>query len=392
MNPEHPQVEDDATDSETANAPARILVVDDEPGIQRSAQRILARHHRVTLASSGVEALEILERSPQDLAIVDVRMPGMDGFEVLRAIKASHHNTEVIIMTGSISNPEEKLVEALRERAFYFISKPFEKTVLETLVDRCLERQRLERSNQRYVTSLETDLEKARTFQRLLLPRSFPRIRGVRGDVIYQPSERLGGDFYDFFQLGTARLGVLIADVAGHGVQAALFTGMLKSEMRAVFDDSETPERLFQRINDRLAPVMRNQYITAVLAILDFEARSMRYVSAGHPAFFSGSGTAYESTGTPLGMIGGWSYESRLVDLRKRDRFFLYTDGLSESQRPDGEEFGEDRLREVFLETPFGAPDKALEHVLEASKAFARRVDFEDDATAMVLEFEDLAA
>ena len=388
MNPRRSSPATKAPATELQEAPSRILVVDDEPGIQRSAQRILSRHHQVMLASSGAEALEILSREPQDLAIVDVRMPGMDGFELLRAIKAQHHDTEVIIMTGSISNPEEKLVEALRERAFYFISKPFEKTVLETLVDRCLERQRLERSNERYVASLETDLEKARTFQRLLLPRSFPRIQGVRGDVIYEPSERLGGDFYDFFQLGKSRLGVLIADVAGHGVQAALFTGMLKSEMRAVFDDSETPERLFQRINDRLATVMRNQYITAVLAIMDFEAHTMRYVSAGHPAFFSGGGTAYESTGTPLGMIGGWTYESRLVALRKSDRLFLYTDGLSESQRPDGEEFGEDRLRECFLESHFGAPDKALEHIVNASKSFARRDDFEDDATAMVLEFE----
>ena len=374
-------------DSRSAVPRSRILVVDDEPGIQRSAQRILSRNHEVTLASSGTEALEILARESQDLAIVDVRMPGMDGFEVLRAIKADHPKTEVIIMTGSISNPEEKLVEALRERAFYFISKPFEKTVLETLVDRCLERQQLERANQRYVASLESDLEKARTFQRLLLPRSFPRIHGVRGDVIYEPSDRLGGDFYDFFQLSASRLGVLIADVAGHGVQAALFTGMLKSEMRAVFDDSETPEHLFQRINDRLAPVMRNQYITAVLAIMDFEQHTMRYVSAGHPAFFSGSGTAYESTGTPLGMIGGWTYESRLVGLRKNDRFFLYTDGLSESQRPDGEEFGEDRLREAFLETRYGAPNEAVRQIFEASRAFARRDDFEDDATAMVLEF-----
>jgi serine phosphatase RsbU (regulator of sigma subunit) len=384
----HEKHDGDAGSPDSEVPRARILIVDDEPGIQRSAQRILSRRHQVTLASSGAEALEVLSREPQDLAIVDVRMPGMDGFEVLRVIKTDYHDTEVIIMTGSISNPEEKLVEALRERAFYFIGKPFEKAVLETIVDRCLQRQQLERTNRSHVALLETDLEKARTFQRLLLPSSFPRIPGVRGDVSYQPSERLGGDFYDFFRLAELRLGVLIADVAGHGVQAALFTGMLKSEMRAVFDDAETPERLFQRINDRLAPVMRNQYITAVLAILDFEAHQMRYVSAGHPAFFSGSGLAYESTGTPLGMIAGWKYESRQVALRPSDRLFLYTDGLSESQRPDGEEFGEDRLRDAFLATRPGAPDKALEHIIAASRAFARHDDFEDDATAMVIEFE----
>jgi sigma-B regulation protein RsbU (phosphoserine phosphatase) len=87
-------------------------------------------------------------------------------------------------------------------------------------------------------------------------------------------------------------------------------------------------------------------------------------------------------------MIAGWKYESRQVALRPSDRLFLYTDGLSESQRPDGEEFGEDRLRDAFLATRPGAPDKALEHIIAASRAFARHDDFEDDATAMVIEFE----
>jgi CheY-like chemotaxis protein len=193
--------------------PAKILVVDDEPGIQRTVQRILGRRNHVSLASSGAEALQVLAREPHDLAIVDVRMPGMNGFEVLRSIKARHPDTEVIIMTGSVSNPEEKLVEALRERAFYFINKPFEKAVLETLVDRCLEHQRLEREKRAWTRTLERDLQRARTFQRLLLPGWFPHLPGVRGDVWYEPSERLGGDFYDFFRLGPSALGVVLADV-----------------------------------------------------------------------------------------------------------------------------------------------------------------------------------
>ena len=210
------------------NETARILVVDDEPGIQRTTQRILERRYHVRLASSGSEALAILDDEPYDLAIVDVRMPGMNGFELLKRIKAQHPDTEVIIMTGSVSNPEEKLVEALRERAFYFINKPFEKAVLEILVERCLERQRLERENRVHTLALEEDLERARAFQRILLPDWFPRVAGLRGDVVYEPSARLGGDFYDFFTLGPARFGMVLADVAGHGVQAALFTGMLK--------------------------------------------------------------------------------------------------------------------------------------------------------------------
>ncbi|UCE02080.1 MAG: SpoIIE family protein phosphatase [Candidatus Latescibacterota bacterium] len=367
--------------------PAKILVVDDEPGIQRTVQRILGRRNHVSLASSGAEALQVLAREPHDLAIVDVRMPGMNGFEVLRSIKAHHPDTEVIIMTGSVSNPEEKLVEALRERAFYFINKPFEKAVLETLVDRCLEHQRLEREKRAWTQTLEHDLERARAFQRLLLPGWFPHLPGVRGDVWYEPSERLGGDFYDFFRLGPSALGVVLADVAGHGVMAALYTGMLKSEMRALREDWCDLAHLFRRVNDRLVAVTGNQYITAIVAILDLEAGKVRYASAGHPSFLSDDGRAWESTGTPLGMIPGYDYEVRTFPLRDGLRLLFFTDGLSEARRADGEELGEARLRQAFEPTRGMAPDHAVAAIMESVKRFAGSRTLHDDATLILLEY-----
>ena len=366
----------------------RILVVDDEPGIQRSTQRILQRRYHVRLAGSGDEALAILADEPYDLAVVDVRMPGMNGFELLKKIKAEHPDTEVIIMTGSVSNPEEKLVEALRERAFYFINKPFEKTVLETLVERCLDRQRLERENRDYTQVLEEDLERARRFQRILLPDWFPRLPGLRGDVWYEPSERLGGDFYDFFVLGESRFGMVLADVAGHGVQAALYTGMLKSEMGAVVDQWKRPDRLFRRLNDRFHPVTRNQFITAVLLVLDLETREARYVSAGHPNFLGSDGSSWESTGTPLGMLPGRDYEVGSLEVEPGMRLLFYTDGLLEALHPDGEEFGVDRLREAYDATHDMSPERALEAIMSKVKEFAGTETLDDDATALLLEYD----
>ncbi len=366
----------------------RILVVDDEPGIQRSTQRILQRRHHVRLASSGDEALAILADEPYDLAIVDVRMPGMNGFELLKKIKAEHPDTEVIIMTGSVSNPEEKLVEALRERAFYFINKPFEKTVLETLVERCLDRQRLERENRDYTQVLEEDLERARRFQRILLPDWFPRLPGLRGDVWYEPSERLGGDFYDFCVVGESRFGMVLADVAGHGVQAALYTGMLKSEMGAVVDSWERPDRLFRRLNDRFHPVTRNQFITAVLLIIDLDTREVRYVSAGHPSFLGSDGRSWESTGTPLGMLPGSDYDVGTLEIEPGMRLLFYTDGLLEALHPNGEEFGMDRLREAYDATHDRSPERALEAIMGKVKAFADTETLDDDATALLLEYD----
>ena len=365
----------------------RILIVDDEPGIQQSARRILARHYDVRIAVSGVQALEMLAVEPHDLAIVDVRMPGMNGFEVLKAIKTEHPDTEVIIMTGSIANPEEKLVEAIRERAFYFINKPFEKAVLEVLVERCLERQRLERENRAYTHTLEEDLDQALRFQRLLLPRAFPAMPGLRGVVRYVPSERLSGDFYDFYPLGPTRLGVLIADVAGHGISAALYTGMLKSEMQWVFQDWEHPGALFDRINERLKALVRNRYITAILAIFDLEARRVRYVNAGHPGFLGNDGRSWESTGTPLGMLPDPRYETREAPLAPGDRWLFFSDGLSEAMSQDGREFGLERIRDAFLTSHGRSPQEALDAMFAAAQGFTGQKALDDDATVLMLEY-----
>ena len=370
-------------------APARILVVDDEPGVLHVARRILARRYTVTGASSGPEAIEILAREPHDLAIVDVRMPNMNGFELLKVIKNAHPDTEVIIMTGSISNPEEKLVEAIRERAFYFINKPFEKAVLETLVERCLERQRLERTNRAYTELLERDLEQARAFQRMLLPKSFPRIPGLRGDVCYVASERLSGDFYDFFEVGAMRLGVLIADVAGHGISAALYTGMVKSEMHSVPEEWDSPAALFQRINDKLCTFVRSRFVTALLLLLDLETRRARYVNAGHPGVLTRDGRTWDSTGPPLGMLPGGRYEVAELPIAAGERLLLYSDGVSEALRPDATDFGIERLRDVFAATRGVSPDRAVTEIVEAARRFTGRETLVDDATAILLQLVD---
>ena len=365
---------------------AKILVVDDEPGVQNAARRILARHYEVNAASSGQEALDRLALEPHDLAIVDVRMPGMNGFELLKAIKAEHPDTEVIVMTGSISNPDEKLVEALRERAFYFIHKPFERAVLETLVARCLERQRLERENRTYTEALEADLEQGRAFQRLLLPKSFPQVAGLHGEVHFEPSERLSGDFYDFYVLEGGRLGVLIADVAGHGVSAALYTGMVKSEMQAVPARAAHPEQLFEQINESLRMAVRNRFVTALLLLVDPVAHRARYVSAGHLSFLTGDGRAWESTGPPLGMLPGARYEVRELPLEPAERLLLITDGLSEAMNAEGADFGFERVCAIFAATRALPPGEAVHAIVEAARSFTGKPGFADDASAIVLQ------
>ena len=118
---------------------ARILVVDDEPGMLRAVERVLSGTHHVIGTRSSRDALSLAAEFNPDLAIVDIRMPDLDGFELMARLKARFPDLDVILMTGSVDDLDEKLVRAIRSPAFYFIQKPFDREVLKTLVERCVE-------------------------------------------------------------------------------------------------------------------------------------------------------------------------------------------------------------------------------------------------------------
>src|SRR5262245_40638723 len=118
---------------------ARILVVDDETGMLRAVERVLSEDHHVVGTRLSREALPLADELQPDLAIVDIRMPDLDGFELMAKLKARFPGIDVILMTGSVDDLDEKLVKAIRSPAFYFIQKPFDREVLRTLVERCIE-------------------------------------------------------------------------------------------------------------------------------------------------------------------------------------------------------------------------------------------------------------
>src|SRR5258705_86706 len=212
---------------------ARVLVVDDDPAMLRTVERILAPRHEVRGFSTGEEAIEAVKREPFDVAIVDVRMPGLDGFEVTRAIRALRPRTEVVLVTGSVTDLDDKLVRAIEERAFYFITKPFSKTVLTSLVSWCLDMQQLAEERDALILRLTEDLERARRFQQALLPQGLPKSFGaLRAASAWVSCETVGGDLYDIVPLPGDRLFLMVADVAGHGGAAALLVRMSKTALR----------------------------------------------------------------------------------------------------------------------------------------------------------------
>ncbi|HEX2339893.1 MAG TPA: SpoIIE family protein phosphatase [Vicinamibacterales bacterium] len=314
--------------------PARILVVDDEVGMLRAVERVLGAMHKVVGSQSSAQSVALAREFKPHLVILDIRMPELDGFELMARLKADHPDAEIILMTGSIDDMDQKLIRAIRGRAFYFIQKPFDREVLQALVERCLELRWRREENRRHVARLERELAEARAFQLGLLPAKDVVTDHLAICCRYVPCWELGGDLYDYVSIGSGRTALIVADVVGHGVSAAMLTGVVKSAFRASDGDHYDPSAVVQRVRRNLAPFGPERFVTMIAAVV--EDSKLSYVNAGHPAGLvwndNGKIERLETTGPMVSAaFDGWTWERRSVPMPAGGRILLYTDGVSDA-------------------------------------------------------------
>jgi sigma-B regulation protein RsbU (phosphoserine phosphatase) len=316
-------------------------------------------------------------------------MPQMDGFELMAKLREVRPGLDVIFMTGAIYELDTQFIRAVREKAFYFVQKPFDREVLLTLVDRCLELRRLAAQNRRYVERLESELAEARSFQRGLLPKAEATLSGIHVAGRCDACTELGGDLYDHARVDAHRMAFLIADVSGHGVSAALLTGIVKS----AFDDARTADYDPQAVVSRIARGIRNfaddKFITLLCGRVDSRTRTLEYVNAGHPPGILCSEDTARDTLTLTGPMVSpafpdLTWEKTRIDLAPTDRVVVYTDGLTEARDAEGGLFGEERLLSLLASSPASGAD-LVQAIFTATAAFRAGRPSDDDETLITL-------
>ena len=315
---------------------ARILVVDDEPGMLRAVERVLSDDHHVIGTRLAREALAVADEFRPELAILDIRMPDFDGFELMAQLKVRLPALDVILMTGSVDDLDEKLVRAIRSAAFYFIQKPFDREVLRTLVERCVELRWRREDHRQTLKRLENEMAEARAFQQSLLPPRESVVNRVSVCCRYTPCSALGGDLYDYAAATRGQTALLIADVSGHGVSAAMLTGIVKSAFHASHVDGFEPMAVVQRVSMGLAAFSSDRFVTLVAALISPEDRLLRYVNAGHPPILQWGRAReprwLESTGPLVSpVLTAATWEAPVVPMHEGDHLLLYTDGVWET-------------------------------------------------------------
>ena len=238
--------------------------------------------------------------------------------------------------------------------------------------------------------SVEQELGTARSIQHALLPKDLPKLQGWKIAYHYQPAREVGGDFYDFLRLDEGRIGLVIGDVSGKGIAAALVMANTQSVLRAVAQRSATPGELLAQVNEVLVTyIPPNMFVTCFCGVLDPESGSLTYANAGHnPPVRQHEGKAIDlrATGMPLGLMPGMPYEEKATVLLPGDRVLFYSDGLIEAHNQEREMLGSHRLRDLLTEQAPDAKHLTAYVVAELGRFTGEQWEQEDDITLVTLQ------
>jgi phosphoserine phosphatase RsbU/P len=395
-----------------------IMVVDDTPSACNLLENILRKRGcQVCSYPGGHTALAAAAARPPDLILLDVAMPEMNGYEVCTRLKADEKMRDIPVIFISSLNETTDKVKAFSCGGVDYVTKPFQHKEVYARVQTHLELQRQRRELQKNHAQLshkhqqmQTDLDLAREIQMGLLPRQFPTFpRGVAQQESaltfcgrYQPAASLGGDFYQVMALSNSTAGVLVCDVMGHGVRAALVTGMIRGLMEELCNPvanlASDPARMMAHINRSLFDILNqtntNLFVTAIYLVADVAQGHIRYANAGHPcpllvrrnrAVVEPMGD--EETGGPvLGMFEDAAFPSGQRPMTDGDLVLLFTDGVFEVESPEGQIYGEERLMEAVRDRMRLPADKLLDDIVAGIEQFSRQRGFVDDVCLVGME------
>jgi sigma-B regulation protein RsbU (phosphoserine phosphatase) len=374
----------------------KVLLVDDDEMLLAGLKRQLRNSFRIETAISGEEALKMVEENgPYAVVVSDYMMPGMNGIELLRHVKITSPDTIRMMLTGSADM--STAIKAVNEGSIYkFHPKPCPAQTLGSAIKSGIDEYLKVTTDQTQLRKVQKSLARASKIQRMLMPKSDPQVEGfdIAGKSI--PCDETGGDYYDFInpaEWGREKIGIVVADVIGHGISAAL----LMTSVRAFFRErilspgagvaivSDVNKRLVQDIEEH------NLFITMFYSEIDLHETCFRWVHAGHESalHYDPAKDAFATLGgegVPLGVMGEWGYEESKIPFGPGQIILIATDGIKEACNPVNEHFGNERLQTV-IRNHYRKPAKdILQEVFDALTHFRHTAERKDDETLVVIK------
>ncbi|RPI01415.1 MAG: response regulator [Calditrichaeota bacterium] len=384
--------------------PAKILVVDDEPDleqiiVQKFRKQIRENVFQFTFAKNGVEALERLaEDDAIELILTDINMPEMDGLTLLNKIKELENplfRSVIVSAYGDIDN----IRTAMNRGAFDFVVKPIDLNDLEITINKSLRDLEILKDAVRsrdQLTVINHELSIATEIQTSILPKTFPAFPDRKEFDIYAkmtPARQVGGDLYDFFLIDKNRIGLIIGDVSGKGIPAAMFMAVSKTLLKATALKGISSDTCLGIVNEILVEEsLPTMFVTVFYGIFDTRSGAFEYSSGGHnpPYLISHDGNVKQlenKGGLFLGGVKNIEYESNMIMLQPGDTLFLYTDGVTEAMNPNDDLFEEHRLEKSLQAHHQLALEPLVQQVFKDVEEFSQGADQSDDITCLAMRF-----
>jgi phosphoserine phosphatase RsbU/P len=372
-----------------------ILLVDDQPvNLQVLLQTLEGLGCKLLVAKNGEVALTIAQKARPDLVLLDIMMPGIDGFEVCRRLKADPATEKIPVIFLSALDETADKVRGLQLGAVDYVAKPFQPEEVIARVNTHLTIHRLGREVQKQRDELEHELQVVSQLQRNLLPEHLPQVEGLKLAVHYETSRYAGGDYYDVAELPDGRLAILVADAEGHSAPGTVMMAMTCALFRSCSSCREEPDQLLSYINENLLKVNKESFVTAIYAVYDPRRRSLRIARAGHPhpmLYRSSNKAALEILCEGVFAMG-WDPYTQVpvteIEIQAGDRLLFYTDGVTERFSEQLELYGTSRLLQQLEKDDSDDPARILEGIVDDLARFAGDRPADDDQAMLLVVAE----
>jgi sigma-B regulation protein RsbU (phosphoserine phosphatase) len=384
--------------SEQAAKPV-ILAVDDTPENLDVVKGILASNYVIKAAISGPIALKIAEKQLPDLILLDVMMPGMDGYEVCQRLKENPKTRDIPVIFLTAMDRTSNEAKGFSLGAADYIFKPVNPPILEARVKTHLAlKESMDELNRAYgiiksqKDRMEEELNIGRDIQMSMLPLEFPAFpdRDEFGiHALLKPAREVGGDFYDFFFISQDEICLVVGDVSGKGVPAALFMAVTKTVIKTMATDDPSPASIVTRVNDEMSEDNpSSMFVTLFIAICNVRTGECRFTNAGHnPPYIRRKAGEQEILkqrhGPIIGAMEDLAYGESSVLLGKGDELFIFTDGVTEAMDIEGNLYSDSRLDDFLSESESTDVEALINESLNSVEAFAAGAEQADDITLL---------
>jgi phosphoserine phosphatase RsbU/P len=371
----------------------RVLIVDDVKANVDILVDALRDEYKLSVALDGPNAMDAVLRNPPDLILLDIVMPGMDGYEVCSRLRAAEATRELPIMFLSSLEDVKDKARGFEVGGNDYLTKPFEVLEVKARVRSLLKAKAYADAVK---AAAERDLRIAREIQMGLLPADVGGlIHGTGLDVhaVLEPAQLVGGDLFEVLRLGPDRLLVAVGDVSGKGIPAALFMAVTMTLLRSMARQGYAPGEILRRLNDELLEQNpRGMFVTLQCLLFDVVNHTVTCASAGHHAAVRIAPgqppcLVFSSSGRVLGLLPAGEISSETLDLGAGETLVLFTDGVSEAFSAEQELFGEERLLAHFAAAKGQSARETTLGILEAVRRHAAGAKQSDDITVVSVRY-----